>query len=606
MDPIKIINKLNNGIYENINYEDIHNLAVETAASLSSDHLDYSVLAARLEVNHLHERLPKTFSQTIELLKIYNPSAVSNELYEIVTNNRQLIDNEINHTLDYSFDYFGLKTLIKSYLLKINDTVIETPQYLFMRVSLGIHGSDLSSAFETYHLMAQKWFIHASPTLFHAGTKRPQMSSCFLLGIGSDSIEGIYDTLKDCAVISKCAGGIGLSVHNIRAQGSTIQSTQGYSNGLVPMLRVFDATARYVDQGGGKRPGAIAIYIEPWHADIFDILDLRKNTGKEEKRARDLFYGLWISDLFMERVEKNENWSLMCPHECPGLSTCYGEEFKTLYERYESEGRFRRQIPARSLWMAILDVQIETGNPYILYKDACNYKSNQKNLGVIQCSNLCTEIIEYCDKDEIAVCNLASIILPRFVITTSDKMHSRNNTTISYFDHRQLHKIVKIITTNLNRIIDRNHYPLEAARRSNLRHRPIGIGVQGLADTFQMLGLPFESDEAKKLNKEIFETIFFAALERSCELAQIDGPYASYKGSPASQGILQHDMWNVIPTSKRWLWDQLRQNISLWGLRNSLLVAPMPTASTAQIMGNNECIEPYTRLVDDIVSYSIN
>ncbi|XP_054715256.1 ribonucleoside-diphosphate reductase large subunit-like [Uloborus diversus] len=505
---------------------------------------------------------------------------ISKSVYDIVMKNADLLNSTIIYDRDFNYNYFGFKTLERSYLLKIDGKIVERPQHMLMRVSVGIHGEDIESAIETYHLMSEKWFTHASPTLFNAGTPKPQLSSCFLLSMVDDSIDGIYDTLKRCALISKSAGGIGLNVHCIRATGSYIAGTNGTSNGLVPMLRVYNNTARYVDQGGNKRPGAFAIYLEPWHADIFEFLDLKKNTGKEEQRARDLFYALWIPDLFMKRVEKDSEWSLMCPDESPGLHECWGEEFEQLYEKYENEGKFRKQVKARVLWYAILDSQIETGTPYMLYKDACNRKSNQQNLGTIKCSNLCTEIVEYTSEDEIAVCNLASIALNRYIKDQE-------------FDFEKLKEVTKVITFNLNKIIDVNYYPVPEAEKSNKRHRPIGIGVQGLADTFMLMRYPFDSEEAQKLNKDIFETIYYAALEASCELAEKDGPYETYEGSPVSKGILQYDMWNVTP-SDRWNWAELKEKISKHGVRNSLLLAPMPTASTAQILGNNESIEPYT------------
>lgn len=601
ISPSVLVSKVVDGLVDKVTSSDLNSLLAETAASLSQDHPDYLTIASRVEIESLHKNTPPKFSIAIEFLRNLetNKSLISDELYQIVRTNKEKIDNEINATWDFNFDYFGFKTLEKSYLLRLGDKIIETPQYLFMRVALGVHGSDLSSAFETYRLMANKWFVHATPTLFHSGTPSPQMSSCFLLTTIEDSIEGIYETLSRCAKISKHAGGVGLSVHNIRAKGSVIASTQGKSNGLVPMLRVFDATARYVDQGGGKRPGAIAIYLEPWHADILDVLDLRKNTGKEEKRTRDLFFGLWIPDLFMTRVQQGGNWSLFCPSEAPGLSDCYGPVFDDLYRRYEKEGRARREVSARSLWNSIMTAQMETGNPYILFKDSCNSKSNQRNVGVIKGSNLCTEIIEYSSANETAVCNLASIILPRFVFQSVDRDRDGDDIAASgrkYFDHNELYRITKVITRNLNCIIDRNYYPDDTARHSNFRHRPIGIGVQGLADVFQILNISFDCEEAKKLNREIFETIYYAALNTSCELAMVDGPYDTYEGSPISQGELQQDLWNVSRSlSSRWPWGELRRNIKRWGVRNSLLVAPMPTASSAQIMGNNECIEPYTR-----------
>lgn len=512
------------------------------------------------------------------------------------------MDSEIIYDRDFDYDYFGFKTLERSYLLRVNGKVVERPQHMLMRVSVGIHKEDVDSAIRTYHLLSERWFTHASPTLFNAGTPRPQLSSCFLIAMKEDSIEGIYDTLKQCACISKSAGGIGLHIHNIRATSSYIRGTNGTSNGIVPMLRVFNDTARYVDQGGGKRKGAFAIYLEPWHADIFDWLDLRKNHGKEESRARDLFYGLWCNDLFMQRVEENAQWSLFCPSEAPGLADVWGDAFNTLYERYEKEGRAKKVIKAQQLWFAILEAQVETGNPYMLFKDACNRKSNQKNLGTIKSSNLCTEIIEYTAPDETAVCNLASIALPRFVKEEGGHQIGRKAVKLTgslgsenrFFDHAKLFEVTKQVTRNLNKIIDVNYYPAKEAQNSNLRHRPVGIGVQGLADAFILLGMPFDSEEAKQLNKEIFETIYFAALTASCDAAEVEGPYSSFEGSPVSQGILQFDMWGVEPASTRHDWAGLKERIKQVGVRNSLLLAPMPTASTSQILGNNECFEPYT------------
>jgi ribonucleoside-diphosphate reductase subunit M1 len=522
---------------------------------------------------------------------------IADDVYKVIIENAERLDSEIVYDRDFDYDYFGFKTLERSYLLRTNGRVVERPQHMLMRVSVGIHKDDIESAVETYHLLSQRWFTHASPTLFNAGTPRPQLSSCFLICMKNDSIEGIYDTLKECAAISKSAGGIGLSMHNIRATGSYIRGTNGTSNGIVPMLRVFNDTARYVDQGGGKRKGAFAIYLEPWHADIFDWLELRKNHGKEENRARDLFYGLWVSDLFMERVEANTEWSLFCPNEAPGLADCWGDEFKELYERYEKEGRARKTIKAQQLWFAIMEAQVETGNPYMLYKDSCNRKSNQQNLGTIKSSNLCTEIIEYTSPEETAVCNLASIALPRFVRDNEGrdgrKLVGSLDHKNRYFDFEKLAEVTKVATRNLNRIIDINYYPVETARRSNMNHRPIGLGVQGLADAFILLGLPFDSPEAEQLNKDIFETIYFAALSMSNSLAKVEGTYSSYEGSPVSKGQLQMDMWGVKP-SDRWDWESLRGDIAQNGVRNSLLVAPMPTASTSQILGNNECFEPYT------------
>jgi len=513
---------------------------------------------------------------------------LSDETYNIIIDNAEKLDSTIIYNRDFGYDYFGFKTLERSYLLKINGEIAERPQHMLMRVAIGIHQEDIDEAIETYELMSKKFFTHATPTLFNAGTPKPQMSSCFLLQIQDDSIDGIYDTLKQTAQISQSAGGIGLSIHNIRSTGSYIRGTNGTSNGIVPMLKVFNDTARYVDQGGGKRKGSFAIYMEPWHADVFDFLDLRKNTGAEEKRARDLFYAMWIPDLFMKRVEENGDWTLMCPNECPHLFDTYGDEFEKLYTGYEKVGKGRKTIKARLLWEKILEAQIETGNPYMLYKDAANRKSNQKNLGTIRSSNLCTEIMEYTAKDEVAVCNLASIALPMFV--DEDENGTR------FFNHQKLHKITKKITRNLDTVIDRNYYPVKEAENSNLRHRPIGLGVQGLADAFILLRLPFTSDEAKKLNEEIFETIYFAAVTSSMEIAKVKEPYSSYKGSPMSQGEFQFNMWGVSEEelSGRWDWKSLRKKVLKNGVRNSLLVAPMPTASTSQILGNNEAFEPYT------------
>lgn len=587
IDAIEVAKKTIQGIFDGISTKELDNLSAEVAAYMTTVHPDYSILAARIAMANLHRNTIDSFCETMSKLYHYKSpknnqknSLISELLYKVSMANKNRIDKEIAFSRDYEYDYFGYKTLERSYLLKINGEIIERPQHMLMRVALGIHGEDIDLAIETYHLMSQKWFTHASPTLFNAGTSKAQMSSCFLLSMKDDSIEGIYSTLKDCALISQSAGGIGLSIHNIRAKGSFIKGTNGISNGIVPMLRVFNDTARYVDQGGGKRKGAFAIYLEPWHADIFDFLDLKKNHGKEELRARDLFYALWINDLFMKRVEADEQWSLFCPHESPGLSECYGDKFEELYHRYEEENRAKEKVSARKLWFAILDSQIETGSPFMLFKDAANEKSNQKNLGTIKSSNLCTEIIQYTDEKEVAVCNLASISLPRFIEN-------------GVFDFEKLFTVTKIITINLNKIIDVNYYPIEQARYSNLKNRPIGIGVQGLADAFVMLRMPFGSEESKKLNIEIFETIYFAALTASNELAQKQGAYDSYEGSPVSQGILQFDMWKVNP-SNRWDWKDLRAKIQQYGIRNSLLLAPMPTASTSQILGNNECIEPFT------------
>eukprot|EP00531_Pseudo-nitzschia_arenysensis_P021425 CAMPEP_0116155022 /NCGR_PEP_ID=MMETSP0329-20121206/22090_1 /TAXON_ID=697910 /ORGANISM="Pseudo-nitzschia arenysensis, Strain B593" /LENGTH=767 /DNA_ID=CAMNT_0003652037 /DNA_START=180 /DNA_END=2483 /DNA_ORIENTATION=+ len=572
---------------------ELDELAAQTAASFATQHPDYSILAARISVSNLQKSTIETFSElATELYNYIHPITqkagplVSKEYYETVMKHKDILDKTIDHARDFEYDYFGYKTLEKSYLLKMDGKIAERPQCMLMRVAVGIHGDDIDSVIETYEGLSQRYFTHATPTLFNAGTNTPQMSSCFLLAMKDDSIDGIYDTLKNCAVISKYAGGIGLSSHNIRASKSYIRGTNGTSNGIVPMLRVFNNTARYVDQGGGKRKGSIAVYLEPWHADIFAFLDLRKNHGNEADRARDLFYALWIPDLFMERVKANGKWTLMCPDECPGLSECHGQEFKDLYEKYEREGKGRESINAQQLWFAVLDAQVETGTPYMLYKDHCNSKSNQKNLGTIKSSNLCTEIIQYTSKDETAVCNLASISLSKLV-------RRINPTGPLEFDFQKLREVAMTLTRNLNRVIDRNFYPIEEARNSNMKHRPIGLGVQGLADAFAMLKIPFDSPAAVQLNRDIFETIYFGACTASCELAEKEGHYQSYPGSPASQGQLQFDLWGVTP-SRRWDWGSLKANIAKHGLRNSLLVAPMPTASTAQILGNNESTEPFT------------
>ena len=590
VDPVKVAMRVIEGLYDGVTTSELDNLAAEIAATMTITHPDYAKLAARISVSNLHKNTKKTFSEVIvDLYEYVNPRTnkkaplISDEVYDVVMENRDKLDSTIIYNRDFGYDYFGFKTLERSYLLKINGKIAERPQHMLMRVSLGIHLNDLDAAIETYELMSKKFFTHATPTLFNSGTPKPQMSSCFLLTMKDDSIDGIYDTLKQTAKISQSAGGIGLSIHNIRATGSYIAGTNGTSNGIVPMLRVFNDTARYVDQGGGKRKGSFAIYVEPWHADIFDFLDLKKNHGKEEMRARDLFYAMWISDLFMKRVQDDAEWTLMCPNECPDLCDLHSEEFEERYLQYESEGRGRRTIKARELWEKILESQIETGTPYMLYKDAANRKSNQKNLGTIRSSNLCTEIMEYTSPDEVAVCNLASIALPMFV---------KNGE----FDHKELFRITKRVTKNLNRVIDRNYYPVKEAENSNMRHRPVGLGVQGLADTFIMLRMPFTSDEAKKLNQEIFETLYFAAVTASMEEAKEDGPYQSYKGSPISQGEFQHNLWGIKDEelSGRWDWAKLRKQVLKHGVRNSLLVAPMPTASTSQILGNNEAFEPYT------------
>jgi ribonucleoside-diphosphate reductase alpha subunit len=596
VSPVEVAMKVINGLYDGVTTIELDNLAAEIAATLTTKHPDYAKLAARIAISNLHKVTSKSFSNTMKRLYTYvdpktgqNAPLISKDTWKIIRDHAAELDEAIIYDRDFSYDYFGFKTLERSYLMKVDGKVVERPQHLLMRVSVGIHGEDIAAAIETYNLLSEKWFTHATPTLFNAGTPKPQLSSCFLLTMQDDSIDGIYDTLKQCAKISQSAGGIGLSIHNIRAKGSYIKGTGGTSNGIVPMLRNFDMTARYVDQGGGKRKGSFAVYLEPWHADVFDFLALKKNHGKEEMRARDLFYAMWIPDLFMQRVENNEMWSLFCPNEAPGLAEVWGEEFERLYDKYEKEGKFRKQVKAQDLWFEILESQIETGTPYILYKDAANRKSNQKNLGTIKSSNLCTEIIEYTSKDEVAVCNLASLALNKFVTE-----EGKPGLPAGRFDHQKLYEITKVATRNLNKVIDINYYPVEEARTSNLRHRPIGIGVQGLADAFIMMRMPFDSEEARRLNEDIFETIYFGAMEASMELSKIHGPYETYKGSPASKGIFQFDMWGVTPRSGRWNWEQLKQDVKKHGIRNSLLLAPMPTASTSQILGNNECFEPYT------------
>ena len=590
VDPTAVAMKVIEGIYEGVTTFELDNLAAEVAASLTVKHPDYAQLAARIAVSNLHKKTKKSFSDTMsDLYEYTNPVThqkapmLADDVYQIIQDNKEVLDSTIIYDRDFSYDYFGFKTLERSYLLRTDGQIAERPQHMLMRVSIGIHKDDIPAAIETYEMMSKKYFTHATPTLFNAGTPKPQMSSCFLLTMKDDSIDGIYDTLKQCSKISQSAGGIGLSIHNVRAKGSYIRGTNGTSNGIVPMLRVFNDTARYVDQGGGKRKGSFAIYLEPWHADVFDFLDLRKNHGKEEMRARDLFYAMWTPDLFMERVEANGDWTLMCPNECPGLADVYGAKFKTLYEKYEKEGKGRKTIKARELWEKIVESQIETGTPYMLYKDACNEKSNQKNLGTIKSSNLCTEIVEYTAPDEVAVCNLASLALPMFVEDGK-------------FDHEKLYNVTYKVTKNLNVVIDRNYYPVQEARNSNMRHRPIGLGVQGLADAFILLRLPFTSPEAKQLNKDIFETIYYASLKASKDLAKVDGAYETFKGSPISKGKFQFDLWGVKAKdlSGRWDWDELRTEIIESGVRNSLMLAPMPTASTSQILGNNECFEPYT------------
>ncbi|MPT36724.1 MAG: ribonucleoside-diphosphate reductase subunit alpha, partial [Flavobacterium sp.] len=590
VDPVKVAMRVIEGLYDGVTTSELDNLAAETAASMTVSHPDFAQLAARIAVSNLHKNTKKSFSETMtDMYQYVNPRTnqesplISDEVYEVIMANAERLDSTIIYNRDFNYDYFGFKTLERSYLLRINGQIVERPQHMLMRVSVGIHLNDIESAIETYELMSKKFFTHATPTLFNAGTPKPQMSSCFLLTMQDDSIDGIYDTLKHTAKISQSAGGIGLSIHNVRATGSYIRGTNGTSNGIVPMLRVFNDTARYVDQGGGKRKGSFAIYVEPWHADIFDFLDLRKNHGKEEMRARDLFYAMWMNDLFMKRVQEDGQWTLMCPNECPGLYDVYGDEFDAMYSAYENAGKGRKTIKARELWEKILESQIETGTPYMLYKDAANRKSNQKNLGTIRSSNLCTEILEYTSADEIAVCNLASISLPMFVENGE-------------FNHTLLYDVTKRVTRNLNKVIDRNYYPVKEAENSNMRHRPVGLGVQGLADAFILLRMPFTSDAAKKLNQEIFETMYFAALTASMEMAKEEGPYSTFEGSPISKGEFQYNLWglNDDDLSGRWDWASLRKEVMQNGVRNSLLMAPMPTASTSQILGNNEAFEPYT------------
>ena len=595
VDPVKVAMRVIEGLYDGVTTSELDNLAAEIAATMTTAHPDYAKLAARIAVSNLHKNTKKSFSETMtDLYDYVNPRTgnksplLSDDVYDIIIKNADKLDSTIIYSRDFNYDYFGFKTLERSYLLKLNGQIAERPQQMLMRVSIGIHKEDIDEAIATYELMSKKYFTHATPTLFNAGTPKPQMSSCFLLQMQDDSIDGIYDTLKQTAKISQSAGGIGLSIHNIRATGSYISGTNGTSNGIVPMLRVFNDTARYVDQGGGKRKGSFAMYLEPWHADVFDFLDLKKNHGKEEMRARDLFYAMWISDLFMKRVQEDADWTLMCPHECPHLYDTYGDEFERLYTGYEAAGKGRKTIKARELWEKILESQIETGTPYMLYKDAANRKSNQKNLGTIRSSNLCTEIMEYTAEDEVAVCNLASIAIPMFV--TQDENGN------SFFDHQKLFEVTKKVVRNLDTVIDRNYYPVKEAENSNFRHRPVGLGIQGLADAFIMLRLPFTGDEAKKLNQEIFETLYFAAVTSSMEVAKVKGAYSTFKGSPMSEGEFQHNMWGVKDEelSGRWDWKALREEVLEHGVRNSLLVAPMPTASTSQILGNNEAFEPYT------------
>ena len=589
VQPELVAMKVIEGLYDGVSTVELDNLAAEVAASKTIEHPDYALLASRISVSNLHKNTKKSFSETVEDLYKYidpktgqNASLIADDVYQIIMDNAEYLDGQIIYDRDFKYDYFGFKTLERAYLLRLDGQIVERPQHMLMRVSVGIHKEDIESAVKTYNLMSEGWFTHATPTLFNAGTPKPQMSSCFLLTMKEDSISGIYDTLKQCAQISQSAGGIGLSIHDIRAKGGYIKGTNGTSNGIVPMLRVFNDTARYVDQGGGKRKGSFAIYIEPWHSDITDFLDLKKNTGKEEQRARDLFYAMWIPDLFMKRVKDNADWTLMCPNECPGLSETYGDEFEALYTKYEAEGKGRKTIKAQDIWFKILESQIETGTPYMVYKDAANLKSNQQNIGTIKSSNLCTEILEYTSPEETAVCNLGSIALPKFV-----------DADAKTFDHQKLFDVAYQLTKNLNKVIDVNYYPVKEAENSNLRHRPVGIGVQGLADAFILMRFPFDSPEAKQLNAEIFETIYYASVTASKDLAKIEGSYSTFEGSPMSKGIFQFDMWGVTPSS-RWEWDVLKEEVKEHGIRNSLLMAPMPTASTAQILGNNECFEPYT------------
>ena len=590
VQPTKVAMRVIEGLYDGVSTSELDNLAAEIAATMTVSHPDYAHLAARISVSNLHKNTKKNFSDVMtDLYEYVNPRTnqkaplISDEVYQVIQENKEILDSRIIYSRDFNYDYFGFKTLERSYLLKTDGEIAERPQHMLMRVSIGIHIDDLDSALETYELMSKKYFTHATPTLFNAGTPKPQLSSCFLLTMQEDSIDGIYNTLKQTAKISQSAGGIGLSAHNIRATGSYIAGTNGTSNGIVPMMRVFNDTARYVDQGGGKRKGSFAMYLEPWHADVFSFLDLKKNHGAEELRARDLFYAMWIPDLFMKRVEADAEWTLMCPNECPDLYKTHGDEFEKLYHQYEEAGKGRKTIRARELWEKIVESQIETGTPYMLYKDSANRKSNQKNLGTIRSSNLCTEILEYTSPDEVAVCNLASIALPKFVKDGE-------------FDHKELYKITKRVIKNLNKVIDRNYYPVKEAENSNMRHRPVGLGIQGLADAFILMRLPFTSDEAKKLNQEIFETLYFAAVTASMELAKKEGTYSSYEGSPISQGEFQYNLWGLTEKdlSGRWDWKKLRKSVKEHGVRNSLLLAPMPTASTSQILGNNEAFEPYT------------
>ena len=590
IEPMEIAKKVIHGLYDGISSVELDTLAAETAAALTPTHPDYSILASRICVTSLHKRTPKSFSSVIDQLYNYvDPKTglkapmIADDVYDIIMKNSKDIDSQVIADRDLDYDYFGFKTLEKSYLLKIDGLPAERPQQMLMRVAIGIHKEDLASAYKTYDLMSQGYFTHATPTLFNAGTRRPQLSSCFLVSMDGDSIQGIYKTLADVAQISKNAGGIGLHIHNVRGTGAYIRGTNGTSNGIIPMLKVFNETARYVDQGGGRRKGSFAIYLEPWHCDVEDFLNLRKNHGKEEMRARDLFLALWTPDLFMQRVKEDGEWTLFSPDEAPGLDDVYGEDFVKLYTKYEEEGRGRKTIKAQELWYKIIEAQIETGTPYMLYKDSANIKSNQKNLGTIKSSNLCTEIMEYSDSKETAVCNLASIALPKFIIPGKKPKYDLN----------ALKDIAYTATINLNRVIDVNYYPTKETKTSNMKHRPIGIGVQGLADTFAILKIPFESDEAKTLDRDIFEAIYYGAMCASVDLAEKEGAYQTFKGSPLSKGLFQFDLWNESP-STRWDWEELRERVLTHGARNSLLLAPMPTASTSQILGNNECFEPFT------------
>lgn len=578
----RVAQQVFSSMHDGITTQEIDSLSAEVCVGMITEHPDYETLATRIVASNIQKTVPKKFTDAIAAL--HDIDLIDDDVWSVVCKNKTKLNSVIKKSRDYDFGYFGIKTLERAYLQKVNGRTVESPQYLFMRVAVGIHLGDMDRVVETYEMMSQGYFIHATPTLFNAGLRNPQMSSCFLVAMKEDSIDGIYDTVKSCARISKWAGGIGLHVHNIRSRGSVIRGTNGVSDGIVPMLRVFNSTARYVNQSG-KRKGSIAVYLEPWHADIMDFLELRLNQGDEEARTRDLFTALWIPDLFMQRVQEDGDWSLFCPDRAKGLADVYGKEFETLYTRYESEGLATRTVKASQVWMAMLKSQTETGTPYMLYKDACNQKSNQKNLGTIKSSNLCTEIVEYTDKDETAVCNLASIALPKYIDEATGTV-----------DYEKLHAAARVVTYNLNRVIDRNFYPIEEARRSNLRHRPIGIGVQGLADAFNMCGIAFDSDRAKEMNIAIFETIYHGALTESVRLAKEDGhgPYETFDGSPASKGVLQFDMWDEPKFSGLYDWSELKKTVQRDGLRNSLLLAPMPTASTSQILNNNECIEPYT------------